>query len=96
MVIHWGKLAHCVTMAWANSNLCWRQEFLQTCKVRCIISLSVGDAVSSDMLQSGAAYLFQLFANKTRVTAAETLELRKMFGYHSTDDSHRVFELVHR
>ena len=61
-----------------------------------VYNVAVGDAVSSDVLKSGAAFLFQFFIDKKRVTATDTLELRKMFGCHSSADAQAICDLVQR
>lgn len=58
--------------------------------------LAVGDSVRSDVLENGAAFLFQLFMQQTRVTASETLELRRVFGHHTTADAQLICDTVQR
>ncbi|XP_067947327.1 activating signal cointegrator 1 complex subunit 3-like [Watersipora subatra] len=58
--------------------------------------LLVGDEVSSDLLQSSAAFLFQFFMLKTEVSASDTLELQKKLGHHSKADAQLVCDLVQK
>lgn len=56
----------------------------------------VGDAISPDVLESGAAMLFQLFMDKSHVTASETLIIRQKFGPHSLADAQLICGIVQR
>ena len=56
---------------------------------------TVGD-VSSETVESGAAYLFQLLHDKKRVTASEMHAIRNMFGPQTNAEVQAICDLVQK
>ena len=56
---------------------------------------TVGD-VSSETVESGGAYLFQLLNDKKRVTASEMHAIRNMFGPQTNAEVQAICDLVQK
>ena len=59
------------------------------------VYITVGD-VSSETVESGAAYLFQLLHDKKRVTASEMHAIRNMFGPQTNAEVQAICDLVQK